>query len=544
MPARTPVDRAPSEDQSVSDQLKMFNACRTGELHLAENLVARDRSLVRSDQAPEFPLAAAVRNGHRDVVEFLLDSGAVPDQLRNTGGYGDATFSGGIIEIASARGFHEIVSLVHAAWERQYAVTPEASRLIDAVREGDPNSVVSLIGSDPNSVNDRDETLNTALHWAVIRFGAHLSYDPSNVLDLLIDRGADLEATNADGFTPLHCALWKSNFWTQQRGDWRLVRRLVERGARVNINVAAAMGDLNQVRHNLEREDDLASFCDTNLKRPLSSAAEFGHFEVVEELLRWGADPNAEEAKMCGGGYGLYGAAFHGHQACVRILLEHGADPNGILDSAPSVCGAALSRGYGEIADLVESYGGTADIIFRVNAGQVNKVRDMLQVDRKLAQQILEANNDHSEEVSLAMLKLAFDHGADAAEMSHWRLWRYRVLPRSLRLVFERGADPDSRNHEGVPLLHSYVASGAQMAVDIALEYGADLHARDEGYRGTPLAWAARLVNEEMAAFLMKHGAKAELPDDESWTTPLFWAKRKGHGGIAELLSQCEASGN
>ena len=536
-------EKAPSKDKSLSEHVMMFNACRAGELHLVKKLAAGDPSLIHSDRAQETPLAVAVRNGHRHIVEFLLDSGAMPEQLRITGGYGEATFGGGILEIASARGHHEVVSLVRDAWERQYSIKPKAAGLIDAVRDGDLDLAVTRIKSDPDSIHIRDETLNTALHWAVISFNDRPSDDPFAVLDLLTESGADLEATNAEGFTPLHFALWNSSYWTQQRGEWDLVRHLVDRGARVNINTAAAMGDLARVRGFLQQDADLAGFCDTNQKRPLSSATEFGHLAIAASLLKHGADPNAEEAKMCGGGYALYGAAFHGHKNCVELLLQNDADPNGTLDSAPSVCGAALGRGHRDIADLVESYGGTTDVIFRVNAGQVEKVREMLRVDPTLAQQILEANNDYSEEVSLSMLNLAFGYGADARRMSHWRLWRYRVIPLSLRLVFDRGADPNIRNHEGVPLLHSFVASGALSAAGIALEHGADVDSRDEGYQGTPLAWAARFGNKEMVSFLLERGARLVLPDDESWMTPLFWAERKGHGGIVEMLRKHEASG-
>ena len=111
-------NRAPSKDRSLAEHVMMYNACRAGELHLVQELAAGDPSLVQSDHIQESPLAVAVRNGHLDVVEFLLDAGATPDQLRITGGYREATFGGGIMEIASARGFDEIVSLVRDTWKK------------------------------------------------------------------------------------------------------------------------------------------------------------------------------------------------------------------------------------------------------------------------------------------------------------------------------------------------------------------------------------------------------------------------------------------
>ena len=70
--------------------------------------------------------------------------------------------------------------------------------------------------------------------------------------------------------------------------------------------------------------------------------------------------------------------------------------------------------------------------------------------------------------------------------------------------------------------MHSYIASGNQMAADLALEFGADINARDDGYQGTPLAWAARLGNKEMVDFLLRKGAQTDLLDEEPWMTPRY----------------------
>ena len=41
-----------------------------------------------------------------------------------------------------------------------------------------------------------------------------------------------------------------------------------------------------------------------------------------------------------------------------------------------------------------------------------------------------------------------------------------------------------------------------------------------------------------MVEFLLENGAEVELPDDEPWATPLFWAQRKGYVEIADLLQR------
>lgn len=44
---------------------------------------------------------------------------------------------------------------------------------------------------------------------------------------------------------------------------------------------------------------------------------------------------------------------------------------------------------------------------------------------------------------------------------------------------------------------------------DLFIEHGADLRARDEHIRSTPLAWAARHGRKNMVELLRRHGARA-----------------------------------
>ncbi len=69
----------------------------------------------------------------------------------------------------------------------------------------------------------------TPLHWAA-------SSDDVEVLDALLDAGADIEASGAviAGGTPLDDAT--------AFAQWKAARRLVERGARVNLFAAASLG--------------------------------------------------------------------------------------------------------------------------------------------------------------------------------------------------------------------------------------------------------------------------------------------------------------
>ncbi len=75
----------------------------------------------------------------------------------------------------------------------------------------------------------------TPLHWAA-------SSDDVEVLDALLDAGADIEAPGAviGGGTPLRDAT--------AFGQWRVARRLVERGAHATSFDAAALGLMDRLR--------------------------------------------------------------------------------------------------------------------------------------------------------------------------------------------------------------------------------------------------------------------------------------------------------
>jgi ankyrin repeat protein len=125
----------------------------------------------------------------------------------------------------------------------------------------------------------------TALHWAA-------SCDDVAAIDALLDAGADIEAPGAviAGGTPLDDAV--------AFAQWRAARRLCERGARLALWHAAALGLIERVRQ---------------------------HFAQGEPAARypWGGARTARDAVQV-----AFWAACHGaQQLTAAYLLERGADP-------------------------------------------------------------------------------------------------------------------------------------------------------------------------------------------------------------------------
>jgi ankyrin repeat protein len=113
-----------------------------------------------------------------------------------------------------------------------------------------------------------------------------------------------------------------------------------------------------------------------------------------------------------------------------------------------------------------------------------------------------------------------------------------------LRLLLASGMDPDLPNWQRATPLHDLCSRDGRGrprpqrtdCAAILLDAGADISAKDEEYRSTPLAWAARNGLPDMVELLLARGAATNLPDDEPWATPLAWATRRGHGRVAEML--------
>ena len=99
----------------------------------------------------------------------------------------------------------------------------------------------------------------------------------------------------------------------------------------------------------------------------------------------------------------------------------------------------------------------------------------------------------------------------------------------------------------GNSLLHTCAEIGNRPAAAVLLDAGAEIDARDVEFQGTPLAAAVRACctvddpqraprARRMIEFLLKRGAKANLPGDKPWATPLAWAVKRGHTSIEALL--------
>jgi ankyrin repeat protein len=524
-----------------------ITAAVNGDAPALGRLLARDPNLYRAEYWYTQPIHFAVREGHLDATRVLLDAGADADAV-GLGGEDPITF-------ARDRGHEAVARLLEEVRDRRGRTTA-AGRPADhpihvAAAAGEAARVRALLDAEPELVQRSDRAGGTPLHRAV-------AASAREVIKLLLDRGADIHALHGAGpgsesgyaaadFQPIDLALWNGPFWGV-RGDVETARLLVARGAVYDLVIAAALGDVERVKGFLDEDPRRIDQARPSGKRALSSAVEFAHEPVVRLLLARGADPNWPEGSTAPRGVALHAAARAGDRPMVELLLAHGADPNGGIDSAGSATYAARSP---ELRALLLARGGTLSAFDLVWLGEDDEVLRRVSADPSSADSgcggvFAAACKQRKRDLLVRLL------AAGARVPPVLTACRSYLLsdPGLLRLLLGSGMNPDLPNWQLATPLHDLGGRDGRgrprphrvECAAILLDAGASISAKDEDYRSTPLAWAARNNLPDMVELLLARGAATNLPDDEPWATPLAWATRRGHGPIAVTLRRAGAT--
>lgn len=518
---------------SNTNDARMIAACTLGDAATVRALLRETLPLAcRAPSGPLAPLHYAVREGHAGIVRLLLENGADPHVVVGRTLWGNPLRT---VDVAIARGFSEVVALIERAIEARQGLALSEGPLRRALRESDLPAIERELRRDPSAVNTTDEHGNTPLHRAA---QAEDAADAAEFMKFLLDRGAAVDVPNQLGYTPVYVALLRNHGYTYARPHWGLLELLLARGAPYDINLACARGDIDTVRSMLAADPGAVHFQAPCKKRPLSCAAEFGRRVIVRLLLDAGADPNAQEAE----GYHtfpLVAAAKHNDLAMVEMLLEHGANPNAMIDAAEVALSEAIERNR-DMANLIASYGGALPIHCLAWEGDIVTLAAVLNQNPKLALAAIYIPNPQRPREAAQALRLALRHGVNPKDICLWSLFRASGDPELLRVFLQAGANPNVQDDEGggCTLLHCLTGfPDTQPSIEVLLEFQANINARDGFFGFTPLTWAVVHRRLDMVQFLVARGAAIELPDDQAWTTPQFWARHLEEPAILQALT-------
>jgi ankyrin repeat protein len=244
--------KAEVEQRQTENATLFVEACAKGDVEVLRGLLANDPTLVRADRPNAryrgwTGLHAAAQAGHVDTVRLLFDHGADPNAREE----GDNTYplhwaaAQGHLETVRAlldaggdvHGFGDDHELDVIGWATFYHApdraqdhNPEVVSLLvqrgahhhifSAISVGDLDLIRNLAEENPQALDrrmSRFEQRQTPLHFAISR----KRYD---ILDLLIELGADLEAEDKNSHTALAAAML--------HGDREAMSRLHAAGAK------------------------------------------------------------------------------------------------------------------------------------------------------------------------------------------------------------------------------------------------------------------------------------------------------------------------
>jgi ankyrin repeat protein len=534
------------------DAWALFKACAAGDMPKVQALLAKDLRLVNAQFWYQFPIHMAVRGGHTEIVQLLLDRHADPGQSRFTYNSWDK-----LLHCASERGYRRIESALHQAMTKRFNYTPDFELLKRAIIARDSRKLHAVLRRRPDLVRSSDALGNNALHWSVITRQLGL-------IRCFAELGTPIDAQRADGQTPVLLAVnGATDYWYRAtrgrshpslRNSSVLVGSLLAQGADYGLSVAAAVGDQERVEQLLKRDGGLAGRLDSARLSPLSYAAREGHLHIVRLLLERGAEPNTPE-EGASDGRALFDACCGNHMDIAEVLLEHGANPNAGADSSGcclTICEVYHGQRARPLQRLLRSHGAYTPP-YQMSVQQLKQaIRAGHEVIHhgEFLYTVMRTRN-----AELLERYLDSDHTVPK-RMNCWSGVSYPRSSAMVRRLLARGLDPNRANWLGKTFLHGCAENGDRSIAAEFLEAGADINARGLEFNETPLAVAVRSTGRwkekdqpqqtqrgrRMVEFLLKRGAATNLPGDEPWATPLAWARKLRLSEIEELLMKYGAT--
>ncbi|XP_049547699.1 ankyrin-3 isoform X4 [Anopheles darlingi] len=349
---------------------------------------------------------------------------------------------------------------------------------------------------------------------------------------------------------------------------------------------AARAGDLPKLIEYLEtgQVTDINT-CNANGLNALHLAAKDGHYDIVNELLKRGANvDNATKkgntalhiASLAGqkdiihlllqynasvnvqsqnGFTPLYMAAQENHDECVNYLLAKGANPALATEDGFTPLAVAMQQGHDKVvAVLLES--DTRGKV-RLPALHIAAKKD----DVKAAKLLLE--NEHNPDVSsksgftplhiaahygnVNVAQLLIEKGADANFTAKHNITPLHVACKwgklnMVKLLIANHARIDSITRDGLTPLHCAARSGHDQVIEVLLEQGAEIISKTKNGLA-PLHMAAQGEHVSAARILLMN--KSPVDDITiDYLTALHVAAHCGHVKVAKLLLDRNADPN
>lgn len=463
-----------SKQHKPTKVAQLFRAIRARELRTVEEMLKAEPVLANSSEKSQTPLYSAVAIGSSAQVAMLLRYGA-QDQPEVT--------KDSPVFLAASKGHGKCLALLLEGGQR-----PRKSESDIVFRIPNQRLFLRFLPYF-DLAKARSYHENTPLHPR-----AHFNFRETRSLSFyrrLLEQGADLDARNEFGRTPLHQAVMSKQI--------ALARFLVQAGAAPDLK--------SNTGH-----------------RPLHLAT--NEPDLVKLLLEHGASVRSSSHT---GETPLHRAAAWGSTESIRLLLNSGAEPNEQTSIGASPTLLASLKGEDEAKALLLRSGG---VLLPQGCEQKTNSKG-----RTLLCDVVGKN--HTSLVERLLARGADPNADPEKEKTPLQEAAYRNAPREVEMLLEAGADPDF----GASSPMAWAAAGGGVPCGrTLLRAGAAVNTRDQqGW--TPLHAAAYRGRLDFVKWLVENGADVRVKNNDGKKAVEiaggYWTKetKKHKAEIVEYLT-------